>query len=364
MVAIARLVLCFGVAGVGWTLMTLPSSQRVAVLHSPGDLRLEERPVPRPGRREVLVKIRSVGVCGSDVHYFRHGRIGHFVVERPLVLGHEASGVVVALGDGATMHTVGERVCLEPGIPCGACGECRAGRYNLCAEVRFLATPPVDGAFTEYLCMHEDFVFTVPEHLSDDEAAQIEPLSVGVWACRKGDVRPGKRVLVTGAGPIGMLAMQVARASGAEVTISDIDPHRLAVAERLGADQVLDARSERPKAASADVLLECSGAGEAVRTGLEALKAAGRAVLVGMGADETLISVTALQTRELTLTGTFRYANTYPAAISLAASGKVLFEGITGPHFRLEDAGDALSRSPRAGEGLKAMVVVSSEGGG
>jgi L-iditol 2-dehydrogenase len=343
--------------------MSRQSTQRVAVLHAPEDLRIEERPVPGPGRREVLVKVRSVGVCGSDVHYFRHGRIGSFVVEGPLVLGHEASGIVVELGEGATKHWVGERVCLEPGLPCGACGECRAGRYNLCPDIRFLATPPIDGAFTEYLCMHEDFVFPVPDHLSDDEAAQIEPLSVGVWACRKGEVGPGKRVLVTGAGPIGLLAMQVARAAGADhVSVSDVDPQRLAVAARLGVDAVLDARSGPPEASSVDVLLECSGAESAVRTGLEALRPAGRAVLVGMGVDEVPIPVTALQTRELTLTGTFRYANTFPAAIALAASGKVRFEGVTGVHYRLEEAGEALSRPAAAGEGLKPMVVVSARG--
>ena len=339
------------------------SSQRVAVLHAPGDLRLEERPIPVPRRREVLVKIRSVGVCGSDIHYFRHGRIGPFVVREPLVLGHEASGVVVELGEGATRHPVGERVCIEPGLPCGACEECRAGRYNLCADVRFLATPPIDGAFTEYLCMHEDFVYAVPDRLSDDEAAQIEPLSVGVWACRKGEVSPGKRVLVTGAGPIGLLAMQVARAAGADqVTISDIDPHRLAIAEQLGADEVIDARSGSAGARSVDVLLECSGAEAAVRAGLEALRPAGRAVLVGMGVDELSIPVTTLQTRELTLTGTFRYANAYPAAIALASSGRVRFEGVTGAHYRLEQAAEALSRSAGGTEGLKAMVVVSLNG--
>lgn len=346
-------------------LMTLPPSQRVAVLYAPEDLRLEERPVPTPGRREVLVKIRSVGVCGSDVHYFRHGRIGSFVVKKPLVLGHEASGIVVGLGEGTTGHWIGERVCLEPGLPCGACRECRAGRYNLCPNVRFLATPPIDGAFTEYLCMHEDFVFGVPDSLNDDEAAQIEPLSVGVWACRKGKVAPGKRVLVSGAGPIGVLAMQVARAQGADhVTISDVDPDRLVIAEQLGADAVLDARSDSPEVSSMDVLLECSGAESAIRTGLESLRPAGRAVLVGMGVDEISIPVSTLQTHELTLTGTFRYSNTYPAAIALASSGRVQFQGVIGVHYRLEETTEALARPPGSREGLKAIVVVNSEDGG
>lgn len=339
-----------------------PTSQRAAVLHAPKDVRLEEHPVPAVGRSEVLVKIRSVGVCGSDVHYFRHGRIGSFIVEQPLVLGHEAAGVVVELGEDVTKHRVGERVCLEPGLPCGRCRECRAGRYNLCPDVRFLGTPPINGAFTDYLSMHEDFVFAVPDSLSNDEAAQIEPLNVGVWACQKGDVRPGKRVLVTGAGPIGALAMQVARAAGADyVIVSDIDAGRLALAEQLGANEVLDARSSVPERSSVDVLLECSGTEVAMQTGLEALRPAGRAVLVGMGVDTLSVPVATLQTRELLLTGTFRYANTYPAAIALAGSGRVSFDGITGPRYRLEETGEALARRPGDGEGLKAIIAVSED---
>jgi L-iditol 2-dehydrogenase len=343
----------------GVELMAHPSCQRVAVLHAPGDVRLEERSVPSPGPREVLVQIRSVGVCGSDIHYFRHGRIGSFVVRAPLVLGHEASGVVVELGAEATKHQVAERVCLEPGVPCGRCAECRAGRYNLCPDVAFLATPPIDGAFTEYLCMHEDFVYAVPDALSDDEAALIEPLSVAVWACRKAAVAPGTRVLVSGAGPIGAFAMQVARAAGADhVAISDVDPDRLAIADKLGADEVIDARSGAPRSKSVDVLLECSGVDAALRTGFEALRPAGRVVLVGMGSDEASVPVAVLQTREVTVTGTFRYANTYPAAIALAASRRVRFEGVIGTHYGLDAASEALSRPPEGG-GLKAIVAIN-----
>src|SRR5215208_1148824 len=215
---------------------------RAAVLHAPGEIRIEERERPSPGPREVLVKITAVGVCGSDVHYYEHGRIGPFVVEAPLVLGHESAGRVVELGEGATRHAVGDRVALEPGVPCGRCRECRAGRYNLCADVRFFATPPVDGAFAEYVTIHEDFAFGLPDSLSDQEGALMEPLSVGVWACRKAEVSAGDRVLVTGAGPIGQLAMQCALAFGAtEVTVSDVNPHRLELARRTGATQIVKA---------------------------------------------------------------------------------------------------------------------------
>lgn len=339
---------------------TIATTQRAAVLRGVDDVVLEERPVPRPGPREVLVAIGSVGVCGSDVHYFRHGRIGGFVVRQPLVLGHEASGVVVALGEGATTHRLGERVCIEPGIPCRTCEQCRAGRYNLCADVRFLATPPIDGAFTEYLSMPEDFVHAVPDSMSDDEAALMEPLSVGIWACRKAGVTPGSRVLVTGAGPIGALALQVARASGAaHVAVTDVDAHRLQVAGELGADEVIDARADSPEPGSADVLIECSGAPDAVLGGIAALRPAGRAVLVGLGADELSIPLASIQSRELQLTGSFRYANTYPAAIALAASGRVRLGPVIGQHFGLDQVSEALSAAPRLGQGLKRMVTVA-----
>src|SRR5919199_991867 len=201
-------------------------SNVAAVLHGIKDLRVEEVPVPTPGPREVLIEIMSVGVCGSDVHYYEEGRIGPFVVEAPLILGHESSGVVRALGDGATKHAVGTRVALEPGVPCGRCRMCRSGHYNLCPNISFFATPPVDGAFVRYVTIHEDFAFAVPDHVSDDAAALMEPLSVGIWACRKGKVAPGAKVLVSGAGPVGLVTLQAALAFGAsEVVITDINPH-------------------------------------------------------------------------------------------------------------------------------------------
>src|SRR5215208_5176364 len=215
---------------------------KVAVLHAPGQIRIEQRDRPHPGPREVLVQVTAVGVCGSDVHYYEHGRIGPFVVDAPLILGHESAGRVVELGEGATKHAVGNRVALEPGVPCGRCRECRAGRYNLCADVVFFATPPIDGAFAEFVAIHEDFAFGLPDSLSDQEGALMEPLSVGVWACRKAEVSAGDRVLVTGAGPIGLLALQTACAFGAtDITVTDVNPHRLDLASRTGATRIVKA---------------------------------------------------------------------------------------------------------------------------
>ena len=232
---------------------------KAAVLHAPGEIRIEERRVPEPGPREVLVEITAVGVCGSDVHYYEHGRIGPYVVEAPLVLGHESAGQRGRARRGRDASTRSATAStLEPGVPCGRCRECRAGRYNLCADVVFFATPPVDGAFAEFVPIHEDFAFALPDELSDEEGALMEPLSVGVWACQKAGVSAGDRVLVTGAGPIGQLAMQCARAFGAtEVTVSDVNPHRLELARapaRRG-----PSRPTTSSTSDYDALIECSG---------------------------------------------------------------------------------------------------------
>jgi L-iditol 2-dehydrogenase len=331
-------------------------TNRAAVLHEPGDVRIEERPMPEPGPREVLVEITAVGVCGSDVHYYEHGRIGSHVVRAPLILGHESAGRVVALGDGVAKHAEGDRVTLEPGVPCGRCRECRAGRYNLCPDVVFFGTPPVDGAFARYVTIHEDFAFALPDAMSDDVGALMEPLSVGIWACRKAGVSAGDRVLVTGAGPIGLLAMQVALAFGAtQVEISDVNERRLELATRTGATRALRAGEDEP--AEADALIECSGHPGALQAGIAALRPGGTAVLVGMGPGETgEVPLALIQSRELWVTGTFRYANTYPTAIALAATGRVDLDAIITGHYGLEDTESAL-RAGRDDPGSVKPVV-------
>lgn len=327
-----------------------------AVLHAPGDLRIEERDVPEPGPREVLVQIAAVGVCGSDVHYYEHGRIGSHVVRSPMVLGHESAGRVVGLGPEVGKHAVGDRVTLEPGVPCGRCRECRAGRYNLCQDVRFFATPPIDGAFANFVTIHEDFAFALPDSVSDDAGALMEPLSVGIWACRKAGVTPGSRVLITGAGPIGLLAQQCALAFGAtEVTITDVSEDRLKLARRTGATRALRAGEPLDEV---DALIECSGHPAALATGIAALRPAGTAVVVGMGPEEDArVPLSLIQNRELWLTGTFRYANTYPTAIALVASGRVDPEAIITGRYGLGDAEAALRAGRDDPANVKAMVV-------
>jgi L-iditol 2-dehydrogenase len=336
---------------------------RVSVLRGAGDLIVEDRPAPVPGPHDVLVQVASVGVCGSDVHYFEHGRIGSHVVEAPLVLGHEASGVVVELGASVKRLAVGQRVSVEPGVPDFSCGQCLAGRYNLCEDMRFYATPPIDGAFAELVTVHEQFAHPVPDTLSDDAAALLEPLSVGLWACHKGEVGAGTRVLVTGAGPVGLVAMQAALALGAaSVTVTDVNPHRLALARELGATDTLDV-SVSPVSSSGpavDVLLECSGHPAATADAIRAVAPAGRVVLVGMGGDEMTLPVSRIQERELVVTGTFRYAHTWPAAIALAASGRVQLDRLVTGHYGLDQVRDALTAARTDARTIKPVVRPAS----
>jgi L-iditol 2-dehydrogenase len=332
---------------------------RAAVLRGVGDVVIEDRPEPAAGPGEVLVRVGAVGVCGSDTHYFDHGRIGSHVVEQPLVLGHEASGVIVSAGPGVLSRRPGERVSIEPGRPDFTCDQCLAGRYNLCRGMRFFATPPIDGAFAELVVVHEAMAHPVPDAVSEEAAALLEPLSVAVWACRKARIGAGTRVLVTGAGAIGLLCLQVALASGAtSVAVADVNPARLEVARQLGATGVVDARTSGFDVLDRlpEVLLECSGQPPVVAAGIRALAPAGRAVLVGMGGDELPLPLSVIQERELEVTGTFRYANTWPTAIELVAAWRIDMDRLVTSHHRLDDVVMALTAARRDPGAIKAIV--------
>ncbi len=335
------------------------TTMRAAVLRATRELTIEDRPVPSPGGGEVLVRVTAVGVCGSDVHYYEHGRIGDFVVEAPMVLGHEASGVIVSVGEGVPAHRMGERVSIEPGVPDLTCEQCLAGRYNLCPAMRFHATPPIDGSLAELVVVHAAFAHAVPDTMSDDAAALLEPLSVGVWANRRAGTTAGSRVLVTGAGPVGLVAAQCALAFGAtEVVVADINPHRLALASELGATAVIqvDETSIAQAGVEPTVLLECSGHPGSTRDGIRAVARAGRVVLVGMGGDELPLPLSHVQNREIEVTGTFRYANTWPTAIALASTGRVDVDRLVTGHFPLDRTTDALLAARQDPRSVKAVI--------
>ncbi|MFK3676722.1 NAD(P)-dependent alcohol dehydrogenase [Microbacterium sp. NPDC090218] len=333
----------------------LPTTMRASVLVRAGELTVETRPVPVPLADQVIVQVNAVGICGSDVHYFHEGRIGDFVVEGPLVLGHEAGGTIVAVGAGIADSRLGERVSIEPQRPCRVCEFCRSGRYNLCPLIEFYATPPIDGAFAEYVAIQGDFAYAVPDSVSADAAALMEPLSVAIAAVQKAGVRPGSRVLITGAGPIGIVTAQTARAFGAtEIVISDPMAERREVALRFGATEAVDPAAG-PLGTGYDAFVDASGSPVAVKQGISALKSGGVAVLVGMGADEIALPVSTIQNRELIVTGIFRYANTWPTAIELVASGAVDLDALVTGTFGIAEVREALDSASHPST-LKSIV--------
>lgn len=323
----------------------LPHSMRTSVLEGAKTLTIEDRPLPQAGPGDVLVRVAAVGVCGSDVHYFRHGRIGDFVVDGPLVLGHELSGVIAAVGAGVDEARIGQRVAIEPQKPCHRCRECLAGHYNLCPNMEFYATPPIDGAFTGYVTIESAFAHAVPDSISDEAAALLEPLSVAITTMRKAHVVPGSRVLIAGAGPIGIICAQTARAFGAsEVIVSDLVPERRERALGYGATQVVDPAEIDVATAGFDVdaFVDASGAPRAVFAGIQAVRPAGYAVLVGLGNSEMTLPVEHIQNKEVWVTGIFRYTDTWPAGIHLVESGQVDLDSLVTGRFDLDHVEEAL----------------------
>lgn len=338
----------------------LQNSMRAAVLKGPRNIGLETLPVPSLDSDEVLVQVAVVGVCGSDVHYYEHGKIGSYVVDHPLILGHELSGRIAAVGTNIDPGRIGKRVAVEPQRPCRSCKQCKAGRYNLCPDIEFFATPPNHGAFAEYVTIQSDFAFDIPDCVSYESAALIEPLSVALWACKRAGIELGSRVLIAGAGPIGITVAQVARAHGAaEIYISDIDSDRLDLALRHGATHAINGRSDTMDGLEVDAFIDASGSPQAIRAGIKAVGSAGKVILVGMGIDDFELPISFIQNREIWLSGVFRYANTWPLAIQLVADERVDLEALITAKYTLADSEEALKAGKRRGQ-LKAMVYPNS----
>ncbi|XP_077989072.1 sorbitol dehydrogenase-like [Glandiceps talaboti] len=343
-----------------------------ALLREKGDLRLEEVAFPSPGKNEVLIAMDSVGICGSDVHYWTHGEIGDFIVKAPMILGHESSGVVAGLGEGVTSLKVGDRVAVEPGVPCRMCDFCKGGRYNLCADIVFCATPPVHGSLANYYCHAADFCYKLPDHVTLEEGALLEPLSVGVHACRRAGITLGSKVLICGAGPIGLVNLLTAKAMGAgEVVITDIDQGRLNVAKELGADHALlvDTRDGKEMAQRIEMALgcmpsitvECSGAPSSIQTGIYATKSGGVLVLVGLGPAEVTLPVVNAAVREVDIRGIFRYSNCYPTALAMIASGKVDVKPLVTHRFPMSKTLDAFETAKTGADGAIKVIIKVKE---
>ncbi|XP_077498259.1 sorbitol dehydrogenase-like [Amblyomma americanum] len=339
-----------------------------AVLYKKDDLRLEQRPIPEPGDNDAQIRMHSVGICGSDVHYWTRGAIGNFIVHHPMVLGHESSGTVVKVGKNVKHLKPGDRVAIEPGVPCRYCDFCKGGRYNLCPDVVFCATPPHHGTLTRFYTHAADFCYKLPDHVSFDEAALLEPLSVAVHACRRARLQIGQTVLICGAGPIGLVCLLTAKAMGASrVIMTDIIGSRLQVAKLLGADFAISAASKtvedikqeiyRTVGDLPEVTIECTGAESSTQLGMVATKSGGTLVLVGMGPNEVKVPLVDAACREIDIRGIFRYANCYPTALAMVASGKVDVKPLVTHHFKLESAVEAF-QTAKTGAGGAIKVVI------
>ncbi len=278
---------------------------KAGVLDKPFVFGIREVDIPEPGPNEVLVKTKAVGICGSDVHYYVEGRIGSYIVNDPLILGHETAGIIARVGSNVTYLKEGDRVALEPGVPCGCTDFVKRGLYNLCPSIKFFATPPVHGTFAEYFTHDANFAFKLPDNLSFEEGAMCEPLSVGIHATRQGNVQLGSRVLITGAGPIGLVNLLTSKAAGAGI-ISVVETHknRAQMARECGATHIIESfdtdeiqkqSMEITDGNGFDVVIECSGAAPAAQTAVKVLKPGGTLVFVGLfSASEVAMDLNAI----------------------------------------------------------------------
>lgn len=335
--------------------LQIKDKMKVAVMLGIGKMGFEERPVPQPERGEVLVRLEYVGICGSDIHYYETGRIGNYVVKPPFVLGHEPGGTVVAVGEGVSRLRPGDRVALEPGRTCGHCEFCREGRYNLCPDVVFYATPPVDGVFAEYAVHEADLCFKLPDNVDTMEGALIEPLAVGFHAANQGGAHAGQTAVVFGAGCIGLVSMMALRAEGvSRVYVVDVVDKRLAKAKELGAAATINsgatdlsaAIDELTEGRGVDLVIETAGTEATTRQAIEIARKGATIVLVGYSrSGEMTLPISLFIDKELTFKSVFRYRHIYPMAIDAVASGRVNLRGIVTNVFDLDDIQQAMDRS-------------------
>lgn len=350
----------------------MEGKMKVAVMLGIGKMGFEERDIPKVKENEVLVKLEYVGICGSDLHYYETGAIGDYVVEPPFVLGHESGGTVVEVGKNVKNLKVGDRVALEPGKTCGHCEFCKTGRYNLCPDVVFFATPPVDGVFQEYVAHEAALCFKLPDNVSTLEGALIEPLAVGFHAAIQGDAHLGQRAVVMGAGCIGLVSMMALKARGvSEVYVVDIMEKRLDKALELGAtgvingakEDVLEKVNELTDGAGMDLVIETAGTEITTRQAIHMAKKGSNIVLVGYSkSGEMTLPMSLVLDKELTFKTVFRYRHIYPIAIDAVAAGKVNLKGIVTDIFGLDEAQKAMDYSVNnKADIVKAVIQIEQE---
>lgn len=333
---------------------------RSLVLERKGQLSLREIALDQPmGPGDVRIAVHTVGICGSDVHYYTHGRIGPFVVEAPMILGHEASGTVTEVGAEVTHLKPGDRVCMEPGIPDPSSRASKMGIYNVDPAVRFWATPPVHGCLTPHVVHPAAFTYRLPDAVSFAEGAMVEPFAIGMQAALRARIQPGDIAMVLGAGPIGMMTALAALAGGcAKVLVADLAQPKLDIIGAYPGIETVNIRdmpagraiAQATDGWGADVVFECSGAAPAV-LGLPALaRPGGAVVLVGMPVDPVPMDIVGLQARELRVETVFRYANVYDRAIALIAAGRIDLKPLISDTVDFEDAVAAFDRAAEGRE--------------
>ncbi len=340
---------------------------RAAKLYAPGDVRLVEVEKPSPGYGEVLVRVEEVGVCASDVHWFRDGRIGETVLTEPLILGHEFGGVIAEVGPEVDDLNPGDRVAVEPAIPCSECDMCMAGDINLCRNIRFCGTPPTDGAFREFIAWPARLVAPVPDSMTMSEVAMLEPLAIGVYAAEIAGSLAGKTVGVVGAGAIGLSILQAARAASCgETYVTDLIPERLELARRLGAEHAFDASNpavaEDVKAATGgrglDVVFEAAGENDALCQAVDVVRPGGLMLVGGIPRDDHMSLPASISRRKgLTIKTIRRSKNTLHRSIELIRQGKVDVASFVTHTFPLERVVEALETARDRRDGVLRAVV-------
>ena len=331
---------------------------RALVLEKQHELSLREIDLPdEVGPGMVKIKIHTVGVCGSDVHYYTHGKIGPFVVNAPMVLGHEAAGTIVEVGAGVTSLKVGDRVCMEPGIPDPHSKASRLGMYNIDPAVTFWATPPVHGVLTPFVVHPANFTFKLPDNVSFAEGAMVEPFAVGMQAATKALITPGDTAVVLGAGPIGTMVAIAALAGGcSRVIIADLAQPKLDIAARyqgvipvnIREQNLVDEVGWLTDGWGADVVFECSGSPRAWETIMDLPRPGGTIVVVGLPVEPAAFDIATASTKEIRIETVFRYAHQYERAIALFASGRVDLKPLISETFAFKDAIKAFDRAVEA----------------
>lgn len=339
---------------------------KAIVIHSAKDLRVEDRDAKSPGTGEVGIKLSVGGICGSDLHYYNEGGFGAIRVREPMILGHEVSGFVDQIGDGVDGLKPGDLVAVSPSRPCGKCQFCLEGLKNHCLNMRFYGSampfPHIQGAFREYL-VADASQCVLANDLSAGEAAMAEPLSVCLHAVRRAGDLSGKRVLITGSGPIGTLCVLAARAAGAsEIVITDIADEPLAFAKKVGADRTINIADEAAALASYaegkgtfDILFECSGAATALQAGIAAMRPRGIILQLGLGGDMTL-PITQITAKELDLRGSFRFHEEFEVAVEKMTSGAIDVKPLISHSFALDDAIKAFEVASDRMTSMKAQI--------